>query len=199
MELYLLRHGESQANVVQVYASIEGNWPLSDEGRRQAEKQAARLKNRHLDAIFCSTLVRTRETADIVGQACGIIPVSSERLVEIGLGDLDGTSQKDPAANDAFQAVLACWDARESDARFPNGESLAEAAARVGDFLDNLSPDVGERVLIVGHSITLAAALWVLLQNPAERFKQIILKRGHLAIAERKPEGFHLVEMNAAP
>jgi broad specificity phosphatase PhoE len=57
LELYLLRHGESQANVPQVFASSEGNWPLSDEGRSQTEKQAARLKDRHLDAIFFSTLV----------------------------------------------------------------------------------------------------------------------------------------------
>ncbi len=86
MDLYLLKHGESQANVARVFSSVEGNWPLSVEGRRQARTQAGKLAKPDLEAIYCSTLSRTRETADIVGSACDIVPAPSTRLVEVGLG-----------------------------------------------------------------------------------------------------------------
>ena len=198
MELYFLRHGESQANVARFFASVEGNWPLSDDCRLQAQRQAAKMKSRDLDTIYCSTLVRTRETAGIVGEACGKSPIATDKLVEIGLGDLDGKNQDDPVNKNTFDDVLARWTNREMDARFPEGESLREASGRVGDFLHELPADA-RRILVVGHCITFACALWVMCDAPGTRFNDVILKRGHLAVLDYDDDKLTLVEMNAAP
>jgi len=198
LELYFLRHGESQANLNRIFASVEGNWPLSDDGRIQAQSQAEKMRSRDLDTIYCSTLVRTRETAGIVGEACGKNPIATDKLVEIGLGELDGKNQDDPANKGAFYDVLARWTHREMDARFPEGESLREASDRVGDFLQELPADA-RRILVVGHCITFACALWVMCDDPGTRFNDVIHKRGHLAVLNYDDGNLTLVEMNAAP
>jgi broad specificity phosphatase PhoE len=140
----------------------------------------------------------TRETAEIVGEACDLVPIATDRLVEIGLGDLDGKNQDDPVNKGAFDAVLARWTDREMDARFPNGESLKEASDRVGLFLEDLPADAN-RILVVGHCITFACALWVKCDAPGNRFNDVILKRGHLAVLNYDDGRLTLVEMNAAP
>ncbi|MEE2752382.1 MAG: hypothetical protein VX910_00250 [Candidatus Latescibacterota bacterium] len=88
---------------------------------------------------------------------------------------------------------------KERRRSIPNGENPDVAVGPVDDFLNNLVPDVGERVLVVDHCITFAATMWVLCKNPADTFKQMILKRGHLAVTERRSNGLHLVQMPAVP
>ena len=118
--------------------------------------------------------------------------------MEIGLGDLDGKNQDDPVNKNTFDDVLARWTNREMDARFPEGESLREASGRVGDFLHELPADA-RRILVVGHCITFACALWVMCDAPGTRFNDVILKRGHLAVLDYDDDKLTLVEMNAAP
>lgn len=64
-KLYLVRHGETVANAggrLQGWMDAE----LNDKGRTQARETAAYYKNIHLDAVYCSTLKRARETAEIL-------------------------------------------------------------------------------------------------------------------------------------
>ena len=65
------------------------------------------------------------------------------------MGDLEGTSQDDPAAHEAFQRVVSSWEMRVEGARFPNGESLPEIADRFSEFTDGI-PQKFSRVLVVG-------------------------------------------------
>lgn len=54
LTLYLLRHGESEANVGRVFASRKVDPPLTTEGIRQAEAQGEFLKTVGLTAIHAS-------------------------------------------------------------------------------------------------------------------------------------------------
>ena len=59
----LLRHGETEANK----AGILQGWyesPLDENGIRQVECAAEYLKERHIDAIYCSDLQRAIQTAE---------------------------------------------------------------------------------------------------------------------------------------
>ena len=59
MDLYIIRHGESQGNVGHDVENPE----LTELGRKQAELLALRLRNIRFDAILSSPLKRAVQTA----------------------------------------------------------------------------------------------------------------------------------------
>jgi hypothetical protein len=73
LRIYLARHGETDWNVEH---RLQGctDTALNATGRQQAARLAERLKGIHLDAIYSSTLTRSRDTAEI---ARGQVPLKS--------------------------------------------------------------------------------------------------------------------------
>ncbi|HWI66425.1 MAG TPA: histidine phosphatase family protein [Symbiobacteriaceae bacterium] len=68
MELYLVRHGQSEGNIVS-YDVPDGN--LTSLGLRQAEEAAVRLAGEGIDLIISSPLRRALQTADALRRRIG--------------------------------------------------------------------------------------------------------------------------------
>src|SRR5690349_12318270 len=83
--VYLARHGQTAYN-------LEGRFqghlpvPLDDTGRRQALELAERAAARGFAALWCSPLLRARETAEVLARRIGLEPREDERLVETDAG-----------------------------------------------------------------------------------------------------------------
>ena len=135
--LYLLRHGESVANAKRVFASLRIDPPLSEAGIQQAAAQAETLKDIKFSAIYTSHLLRARQTAEIVGQKCGLEPIISEALHEVDVGILDGKDQDDPQNWENFMSVVRRWNNGCHDIGFPGGESLNEIESRLRAFFES--------------------------------------------------------------
>lgn len=149
MKLYLLRHGQTNYNVLGLCNdSPTPEVRLTPLGLEQAAAAANRLRDVRLDRILTSELPRTRETADVVNRDHGV-PVAAHRDLNDWRTGLDGR----PVA-DLYAAI-----ARDPlHTRLDGGETLAEHRARVFRFFDWLGTQRDERVLIVGHEETLRAA-----------------------------------------
>ena len=82
----LARHGQTAYN-------LEGRFqgqlpvPLDDTGRAQAAELAERAAAHGFAALWCSPLLRARETADIVARRIGLQPREDARLMETDAGD----------------------------------------------------------------------------------------------------------------
>ena len=126
--VFLIRHGESVANVRRVFSNGKVDLPLTELGRRQAEQAAAWLADRGIQHVFHAPLLRARETAEIVASRLGVDTTVLRDLDEVRVGDFDG--RDDQASWDAFGLVLDRWFAGEMDAAFPGGETLGQALAR---------------------------------------------------------------------
>lgn len=103
-EIVLIRHGQSTANATGVWQG-QLDYPLSDEGRRQARRAGLALTDQPFDAIYSSPLSRAFETAEIIAREAGatveITPV--EGLTERHGGVLQGhTWAEQEARNPAF-------------------------------------------------------------------------------------------------
>ena len=72
--LYLVRHGATQLTAEDRFAGSGVGPTLSDEGRRQVERLAARLSDDGIKALYCSPLSRTVETAEILARPHGLDP-----------------------------------------------------------------------------------------------------------------------------
>ena len=89
---YLLRHGEAVSNVKSIVSSWPEKFknPLTGAGRKIVRQVAKKLKDKNIDLIFASDLLRTRQTAEIVGKALKLDLTFDARLREISFGALNG-------------------------------------------------------------------------------------------------------------
>jgi probable phosphoglycerate mutase len=102
-ELLLVRHGASADAVEgETFELVEGQGdpPLSDDGRHQAELVALRLAAVPFDALYVSTLCRTAQTAAPLVARTGQQPVVDADLREIFLGEWEGGLMRQKAADD---------------------------------------------------------------------------------------------------
>jgi broad specificity phosphatase PhoE len=100
-EFLLIRHGQSTANASGVWQG-QMEFPLSEEGRRQALLAGKALAGERLDAIYSSPLARAFETAEIIARETGfqgaIVPLTG--LMERHGGALEGTTHAEREARD---------------------------------------------------------------------------------------------------
>jgi probable phosphoglycerate mutase len=151
--ILLCRHGESQGNAERRFGG-HGPTPLTERGRAQARAVGHVLAGEGLDAIYASDLVRAVQTADEIAKLCALSPQHTQALRERSVGNLTGLTFEEAEAK--FPEVYAALMRREWDACPPGGESHAQCAARVATFLDDiLTREVGRRVLLVSHNLTI--------------------------------------------
>jgi broad specificity phosphatase PhoE len=152
--------------------------PLNETGRRQAVELAETLKGIRLEAIYSSTLSRSRDTARTV--AGGTMMVTSlDGLRERNYGHYQGGSDTAPEylrrSND--------WADRLDD-----GESLNQLLARARDSLAQIRREhPAGNVLIVAHRITNQMLLRALLDLGPEQTVKIVQDNDEVYLVEIDP------------
>ena len=87
--LYIIRHGKTDWNERH---KIQGRTdiPLNDEGRAMAEEAREEYKDVNFDVVFCSPLVRAKETAEILLKGRNLPINIDDRLMEMSFGEYEG-------------------------------------------------------------------------------------------------------------
>lgn len=154
MKIYFARHGRTNYNDLDLCngdPSIDVH--ITSEGTKQAEALANKLKDVSLDRIFVSELRRTLQTAKIVNEFH-----HATIEVEPLLNDHRSGYEGRPASQliDAMDAAEDRWTAR-----FNDGESIEDMKNRVAEFLNKLTAEPYDTVLVVtsGWVIRVAVAI----------------------------------------
>jgi broad specificity phosphatase PhoE len=150
--------------------------PLSDEGRSQARRLAARLRGERLDAIYASDLIRAVETASIVAEPHGLEVRRDPRLREFDFGDWEGLTWDEIVATRPHlrERTLTAASLYAPD----GGETFAAVCERLRAFFDELRAAPVGHAAIVMHAGPLHAALSVLgLTGEGQRFAPASLTR----------------------
>ena len=118
MKLLLIRHGESEADLLDVHEG-RADFALTERGHRQAQAMAEYVSaNYHVDRIYASTLTRAMQTARQLSDATGV-PIRQEPdLMEFNNGLLAGLSHRGQGESnpnrffraDFLQSCLICLD-----------------------------------------------------------------------------------------
>ena len=106
-----------------------GNPPLSDIGREQAELVGRRLAGEPIQALFCTSLQRTSETAAPLARALGMEPTPVADLAEVSLGEWDGGEFRIRARRG--DPLIARVFAEQDWGVLPGAESMAAFTERV--------------------------------------------------------------------
>lgn len=168
MELYLLRHGQTEMNEQHTLQG-QSNSNLTEKGIQQAEEAHRRIEEQSLqfERIYCSPLQRTIQTCCVATGRKKEEFILDDRLKEIALGDLEGIRF------DTLDKTLSRQFMRHPFDYVPsgNGETMQQVVDRAGEFLDDLrATENGDTVLVVSHGGTIHAMLYYLLDKPQEAF-----------------------------
>ena len=88
-KVYLVRHGQTEWNKkLTVRGRIDS--PLNEDGHREAEAIAEALKDKNIDAIYTSPLMRSIETAQPTAKFFHLDIVPAEGFIDISYGDWEG-------------------------------------------------------------------------------------------------------------
>lgn len=164
MEILLIRHGESEGDILHVHEG-RADLLLTDHGRRQAREMAKVVKEKYMpEAIWASTLKRARETAEILSQETGIKVKENDDLREFNNGVLAGL----PYA-EARTRYPEPEGGRKPHEAIEDGESALEFRFRAETvFSKILAESAGrKRIAIVSHGGMISNLLKAFLNLPA--------------------------------
>lgn len=165
--LLLLRHAETAAP--DRYHGAESDIGLGARGRLQAERAGEELAASQPDALYCSAMRRARETAELIGLGCGLVPQVVPALRERIMGTLSGALRAE--AHPIYEAICQRWEAGDLEATHPGAESFAAIRARVVPaFVEIAGRHSGGTAVVVAHGVVIRVLVTTLVEgrSPAD-------------------------------
>lgn len=169
MKLYFVRHGESEANTLHIISNREQPHGLTDRGRAQAKALAKNLADIPFDTIFCSPVLRARQTADILSAAFDVPYQVTEALREYDCGVLEDRSDEESWRS--HRGFFESWTLHKNYYNKPEGgESFLDIQNRFLPFIESLKTSQQEHILLVGHGGLFLLMLPLILTNVDHSF-----------------------------
>ena len=137
--------------------------PLTKKGKEEVFGTVKKIKNKKIDLIFSSDLLRTKESAEIISKETGAKIIFDKRLREYNVGVFNGKNPK------------LAWDYLNKKknlikAKLPKGESLINIRKRMYNFLKEINEKYRKmNILIVSHELPLTILEWTLKGLPLEK------------------------------
>lgn len=152
--IYLIRHAATPPNEQRprILQGSSVNTSLSERGFRQAQRVGEFLAGSTFDAIYCSPLIRARETAEAIAKRHRMTPIEVDGIQEVNVGRWErldwGTIQRE--FPDEYQTFMN--DPVRNG--YLGGESYSDVQARVIPAFDQVvQQHAGQQVAIVAHTV----------------------------------------------
>ncbi len=167
--LLLVRHGATTLSAEDRFAGST-DVALSDQGRDQAARLGARLADDQLTAVYCSPMRRTIETAALIAQPHGLLPVTRPGLREIDHGHWEGLTRQEVERRHGDE--YARWETDPFTVAPTGGECGVDVMARALPVLRAIvEQHPGENVLVVSHKATIRLVISSLLGFDARGYR----------------------------
>lgn len=192
--IHLIRHGVTASNLAQRYMG-RSEEPLAGDGRLQARRLAQRLASVGLEALYCSPLRRTRETAEIIAQPHGLDVEAAADFNELDLGRWEGLTAAEVEARDP--AAWRIWCDEPADLRLPGIETFGRLRQRVRRGIESLlRRHSGAGVGVVTHDGIVRMAVLEGLGLGSDVYRSMPVDNVGLTILEFTSERVYLRALN---
>jgi len=142
--LYFVRHGQTNHNVNKLLAG-RCDIPLNEKGIEQANEITIKTKNIKLDIIFCSPLIRAKQTCDIINKEHNAEVIVRDELIERDFGIYESKEYSCIESDKAWNYYDDTYDKEM--------EPLKEVFKRVNKLLEEIKEGYkGKNILIVAHN-----------------------------------------------
>lgn len=144
MNLYVVRHGQTEWNVLKKMQG-SADIPLNETGLEQAKQINSKLSDIDFNIIYCSPLIRAKQTANIINEKRSLNIVYDNRLRERNYGEFEGVSKSSFDYNEFWAYTL--------NKNYRKAENIQEFFKRVSNLLEELKTNYkDDSVLIVAHA-----------------------------------------------
>ncbi|MEO7349806.1 MAG: histidine phosphatase family protein [Terrimesophilobacter sp.] len=157
MRLLLIRHGETPGNVLGQLDTAHPGPGLTDVGMRQARLLLTTLADVSVDAVFASTLIRTRLTAAPLAEARHLPVQIRDGLHEIEAGDLELRSDHESILR--YRHTLYRWGLGDLSAAMPGGPDGHSFFDRFDADITEISGSGAHTAVVFSHGAAIRA--WV--------------------------------------
>jgi len=151
MKIYLIRHGESLANLGLVSAdfSMDNQNDLSKKGENQIREIIPAFQNCNIVRIFSSPMKRAIDSAKILQSGLVNKP---KIIIDNHLKEIDYGIFTDDRNNPEMQNIAKKQIAGDQEIRFGGGENIREILERFLDFLvDTYKENQNSEIIVFSH------------------------------------------------
>ena len=174
MVLYVVRHGQTEANEKHLFNGIN-KLDLTDKGIKQIEELIPKINNLNIDIIICSPLIRATHTANILNTKNKEI-IIDDRLIERECGKY---TLKPTSLIDNKEELY-----NKNNNKYQDFESFSSIIERVNNFIEDIKVKYNnEKVLIITHGDVILG-----FQEYFDRRSDGYLKTGNISIFELDSE-----------
>jgi broad specificity phosphatase PhoE len=185
LRVYLLRHGETQYNADGNRYCGRTDIDLTAKGLEQAAHVNILLKDKKIDAVYSSPLLRARKTAEI---ASGRKPVTDERLIEIDFGSWEGKT-REQFTNEDPVSWQEWMERPEVSPAGKTGEKGGEIVKRMNTFFEEMKiKHQNQNILVVAHNGVNRFFLAQQLGMPLQNYRRIVQQNSAITIFELNDE-----------
>lgn len=188
-QYYIVRHGYSLRNEKKIACCWPEKepCPLLERGEKEATAAADKLKNKNIDLIFYSDLLRTKQTAEIIGKKLKIKPQPDKRLREINVGSLNGLPVDEIGRFWDEYKILPpyIYYERKYKIASPEGETYAGTENRLADFLGEMERKYkNKNILLVSHGRVITLLEKIVYGYGFEELVKIITEKKEIKTGE---------------
>ena len=185
--VFMVRHGATVLSAEDRFAGAT-DVELSDEGREQTRRLAARLSRETIVAVYASPLGRTRETAQILAAPHKLEVQTRDGFREIHHGRWEQMTRQE--VEQKFPEEAAEWEKDPYTFAPVGGESgLAVTARALPALIELVREHPGENILVVSHKATIRLLLSSLLGFDPRRYRDNL---------DQKPAALNIVDFRDA-
>jgi phosphoserine phosphatase len=193
----LVRHGQTAWNREERFRG-QSDVPLNETGLAQAAMTARRIAAEWSPvAVYCSPLMRARQTAQAIAEPLGLPVQPDSGLNDINFGLLQGLTV--PEATARWPAVVHTWFNTPHLAQPPGGERLVEVSARAMAAVNELAArHPSDAIVLVGHLVLNRVILLGITGLGLDRFWRIGQDTCAINVFDADEGDFTLLALNDA-
>ncbi|MCC3411911.1 MAG: histidine phosphatase family protein [Microcoleus sp. PH2017_29_MFU_D_A] len=192
--LLLVRHGETDWNRAGKFQG-QIDVPLNDNGREQARQAAEFLKDVKLDFAISSSMLRPKETAEIILKYHGDLQLElRDELREISHGLWEGKFESEIEAS--YPGLLEEWKISPEKVQMPEGENLEQVWTRAIAAWREIVKSVSGTGIVVAHDAVNKALLCHLFNLEPEHFWKFKQGNGAVSVIDypHGPDGLPVLQ-----
>ncbi|WP_418502430.1 histidine phosphatase family protein [Flagellimonas sp.] len=181
LNIYLLRHGETQYNADGNKYCGRTDIPLTEKGLGQANQVYGQFQGMEFNKVYSSPLLRASKTAQIASGVNDVI--LDDRLIEVDFGNWEGKTKEEFIPEN--EALWQNWEHHpETTKAGGSGETAREVIERVDDFFSSIvqKHSDGETVLVVAHNGINRLYMAHKLGMPLNAYRKIVQENSRITL-----------------
>lgn len=191
MDVYIIRHGETEFNVGEVRFRGQMDIPLSELGINHAMETGKALANIPMDAIYYSKLSRAKVTAEKIKEHQPEASFSEEPfLFDMSFGDWQGQSLKEVFTPEEEKR----WFKYPNDFIVPNGETFYQVLDRIHRLFKRLQKQEEKNVVLVSHGAVINLIFVYLTRTDPSQFYSFFVNPCSITHVQLTQDGTYRVK-----